>query len=136
MNLSVIIPAFNEADYLPSTLVSIQRASAHLRDRADIDVEVVVVDNNSTDDTAAIAEDMGAVVVCEPVQGIGRARNCGASVAQGDVLVFVDADVTVPVTLLEVVHDAMSDPACVGGGVEVEYRPRRPIIRLYLRCWR
>ncbi len=136
MNLSVIIPAFNEAAYLPSTLVSIQRASAHLRDRADIDVEVVVVDNNSTDDTAAIAEDMGAVVVCEPVQGIGRARNCGAGVAKGDVLVFVDADVIVPTTLLEAIYTAMSDSACVGGGVEVEYRPRRPVIRLYLRCWR
>ena len=136
MNLSVIIPAFNEADYLPSTLGSIQRAFEHLRDRAGVNVEVIVVDNNSTDETASVAEAMGATVVEEPVQGIGRARNCGASVAQSDVLIFVDADVIVPVTLLEVVHDAMSDPACVGGGVEVEYRPRRPVIRLYLRCWR
>ena len=136
MNLSVIIPAFNEADYLPSTLDSIQRASEHLRSRADVDVEVIVVDNNSTDDTAAVAEAMGATVVGEPVQGIGRARNRGASVAEGDVLVFVDADVTVPVTLLEVVHEVMSDPECVGGGVDVEYRPRRLVIRLYLRCWR
>ena len=89
----VIIPAFNEADYLPSTLEAIQRASEHLRGRADVDVEVIVVDNNSTDETAAIAEAMGATVVGEPVQGIGRARNRGASVAEGDVLVFVDADV-------------------------------------------
>ena len=136
MNLSVIIPAFDEADYLPSTLDSIQRASEHLLSRADVDVEVIVVDNNSTDDTAAIAEAMGTTVVGEPVQGIGRARNRGASVAEGDVLVFVDADVTVPVTLLEVVHEAMSDPDCIGGGVDVEYRPRRLVIRLYLRCWR
>ena len=136
MNLSVIIPAFNEADYLLSTLDSIQHAYEQLRDRADVDVEVIVVDNNSTDDTAAIAEDMGAVVVCEPVQGIGRARNRGACVAEGNVLVFVDADVIVPTTALEAVHEAMSDPACVGGGVDVEYRPRRLVIRLYLRCWR
>ena len=136
MNLSVIIPAFNEAHYLLSTLDSIQRASAHLRDRAGVNVEVIVVDNNSTDETASVAEAMGSTVVGEPVQGIGRARNRGASVAQGDVLVFVDADVTVPDTLLEVVYEVMSDPACVGGGVEVEYRPRRLIIRLYLRGWR
>ncbi len=136
MNLSIIIPAFNEADYLPATLDSIRLASDYLRDRADVDVEVIVVDNNSTDDTAAIAEAMGATVVGEPVQGIGRARNRGASVAGGDVLVFVDADVTVPVTLLEVVHEAVSDPVCIGGGVDVEYRPRRLVIRLYLRCWR
>lgn len=136
MNLSVIIPAFNEAGYLPSTLDSVQRASEHLRDRTGVDVEVIVVDNNSTDETAAVAEGMGATVVRETVQGIGRARNCGADVAEGDVLVFVDADVTVPVTLLEVVHEAMSDPDCIGGGVDVEYRPRRAVIRLYLRCWR
>ena len=105
MNLSVIIPAFNEADYLPSTLDSIQRASERLRDRADVEVEVIVVDNNSTDETAAVAEAMGATVVRETVQGIGRARNRGASAAEGDVLVFVDADVTVPITLLEVVHE-------------------------------
>ena len=136
MNLSVIIPAFNEADYLPATLESIQQASEHLRSQADVDVEVIVVDNNSTDDTAAISEAMGATVVEEPVQGIGRARNRGAEASEGDVLVFVDADVTVPATLLEAVHEAMSDPDCIGGGIDVEYRPRRPIIRLYLRCWR
>ena len=63
MNLSIIIPAFNEADYLPSTLDSIQRASEHLQSQADVGVEVIVVDNNSTDDTAAVAEAMGATVV-------------------------------------------------------------------------
>ena len=136
MHLSVIIPVFNEATYLPSTLDSIQRASAHLRDRSDVDVEVIVVNNNSTDETAAVAESMGATVVGEPVQGIGRARNRGACVAEGDVLVFVDADVAVPPTLFEAIYTAMSDPACVGGGVEVEYRPRRLIVRLYLRYWR
>ena len=136
MNLSIIIPAFNETDYLPSTLDSIQRASAHLQDRADIHVEMIVVDNNSTDGTAEVAEAMGATLVGEPVQGIGRARNRGAGVAKGDILMFVDADVAVPPTLFEAIYTAMSDPACVGGGVEVEYRPRRLVIRLYLRGWR
>ena len=90
MNISVIIPAFNEADYLPATLESIQQASEYLQARADVDVEVIVVDNNSTDDTAAIAGAMGARAVHESVQGIGRARNCGASAAQGDVLLFTN----------------------------------------------
>ena len=135
MDISVIIPAFNEASYIPGTLESIRRASERLRSRVDVDVEVIVVDNNSTDETATVAEDMGATVVREPVQGIGRARNRGASVAEGDVLVFVDADVTVPTTLLEAIHEATSDHACLGGGVEVEYRPQRLVMRLYLRCW-
>ena len=135
MDISVIIPAFNEASYFPGTLESIQRASEHLRSRANVAVEVIVVDNNGTDETATVAEDMGATVVREPVQGIGRARNRGASVAQGDVLVFVDADVYVPTTLLDAIHEAVSDPACLGGGVDVEYQPQRWVMRLYLRCW-
>ena len=136
MDISVIIPAFNEAGYLPATLESIQRASEHLRAKTEVDVEVIVVDNNSTDETAAVAKDLGAAVVQEPVQGIGRSRNRGASVATGEVLVFVDSDVHVPVTLLEAIHEAMSDPSCLGGGAEVDYRPRRRIMRVYLRCWR
>ena len=136
MDVSVIIPAFNEARYLPGTLESIQRASEHLRSKAEVDVEVIVVDNNSTDETATVAGDMGATVIQEPVQGIGRARNRGASAAQGDVVVFVDADVCVPVTLLEAIHEAMSAPACIGGGAKVDYRPRRRVMRVYLRWWR
>ena len=41
-----------------------------------------------------------------------------------------------PLALLEAIHDTMSDPACVGGGVDVEYRPRRRSMRLYLGAWR
>ena len=136
MKLSIIVPAFNEEDYIGPTLDSIRTASEHLRNRASVDVAIVVVDNNSDDGTADIARVKGAAVVHESVQGISRARNAGARYAEGDVLVFVDADVIVPHNLLEAIHGAMSDPACVGGGVDVEYRPRRPFVRLYLRAWR
>ena len=101
-----------------------------------------MVDNNSQaskthrDATAAVALHLGAKVVREPEQGISRARNTGASHAEGDVLVFVDADVIIPPTLLEVIHSVMSGPRCVGGGVDVEYRPRQTLIRTYLQGWR
>ena len=136
MKLSIIVPAFNEADYLPATLDAIEAATAHLRHRSGAEVETIVVDNNSTDETAAIARSKGAAVVHEPVQGIARARNAGARNAQGNVLVFVDADVLLPSTLLEAIQKVMSDPACVGGGVDIEYRPRQHAMRLYLRAWR
>ena len=42
----------------------------------------------------------------------------------------------VPATLLEAIGEAMSDPVCIGGGAEVDYRPQRRVMRLYLRCWR
>lgn len=136
MNISVIVPAYNEEAYLPAALASITEAAETLTANYNAGVEVFVVDNNSTDGTAATARALGAAVVPEPRQGIARTRNSGARYAGGDVLVFVDADVTVPPDLLLAVHAAMSDPACIGGGVDVAYRPRRAVIRAYLRCWR
>ena len=99
-------------------------------------VDIIVVDNNSDDGTAAVASGMGVTVVLEGEQGIARARNTGARVADGDVLVFVDADVIVPPELLHEIHAAMSDPACVGGAVDAVYRPKRLSMRIYLRAWR
>ena len=136
MKLTVIVPAFNEEAYLPSTLESIQTAAAYLCAHSKVNVEIIVVDNNSGDGTAAVARDKGATVVHEGEQGVARARNTGARHADGDVLVFVDADVFVPPELLHEIQATMEDPACVGGAVDVDYRPRRLSMRLYLRMWR
>ena len=136
MKLTVIVPAFNEEAYLAPTLGSIRAAADEARGVSGADVEVIVVDNASADGTAAVARRLGATVVHEPVQGIARARNAGARRAAGDVLVFFDADVDGPRTLLVAICAAMRDPACVGGGVDVDHRPRRAFVRLYLRVWR
>lgn len=140
LNLSIIIPAFNEEQYLAATIDGIRRAIAATTrlpsDKSNPDVEIIVVDNNSSDLTADVATAMGAKVVRESVQGISRARNSGAKSAKGETFVFIDADVIVPDSLFVSILDAMDDPNWVGGGVEVEYRPRRPIVRAYLGMWR
>ena len=137
MEFSIIVPAFNEEDYLGTTLHAVQAASMELSAHSeDVDVELIVVDNNSGDATAAIVRDKGAQVVHEPVQGIARARNTGARHAGGDVLIFVDADVLMTPELLRVIHTALDDPDCIGGGVDVDYRARRLFVRLYLLAWR
>ena len=136
MNLTIIIPAYNEEAYLPPTLDAIHASVAHLQTGTDVDVEIVVVDNNSVDGTAEVARRCGATVIKECVQGISRARNAGARSPHGDFLVFVDADVIVPRTTLLEIYSVMSDPACIGGGVDVDYRPKRRAMRFYLRIWR
>ena len=136
MNLTIIVPAFDEEAYIGPTLDSIQVAVKRLQARSGVDVETIVVDNDSTDRTAVAARAKGVTVVHEPVQGIARARNTGARHAHRDVLVFFDADVNMPDTLLDAIYEAMSDPACVGGGVDVDYRPKRLSMRFYLRAWR
>ena len=86
VKFTIIIPAFNEAACLGATLDSIEDAAAHLRAGSDAETDVIVVDNNSTDETAPIARSKGAAVVHEPVQGIARARNTGARHAEGTCL--------------------------------------------------
>ena len=134
--ISVIVPAHNEEAWLPATLDSIRAAADHVRAQAGVGVEMIVVDNGSTDGTAAAARDRGATVVHEPVRSIGRARNTGARRASDEVLVFVDADVHIPRDLLEVIHETMRDPQCFGGGVDTEHHPRRLVVRLHLQAWR
>ncbi len=134
--LTVIVPAFNEEAYLAATLDSIRAAAELLTAKSIACVVTIVVDNNSVDGTAGIARAREATVVFEPMQGISRARNTGARHAAGDVLVFIDADVIVPHDLLKTIHEEMGDPKCIGGGVDVDYRPRRLAVRLYLGAWR
>jgi glycosyltransferase involved in cell wall biosynthesis len=109
--ISVIIPAFNEERALPRALELLRAARARLPSDA---VEVCVVDNRSTDWTAAIAAGAGARVIREPRVGIANARNAGALAARGDVLVFIDADAHYREVLLARIAEAMADPHCAG----------------------
>lgn len=82
--LSIIIPTFNEEKYLPRLLESI-------RDQSYNDYEIIISDNFSKDRTREIARSFG----CKIVDGglPGKARNNGARASNGDLLLFLDADV-------------------------------------------
>ena len=83
--ISVIIPALNDADMLRNCLAAL-KAQSRLAD------EIVVVDNGSTDDTAAVALAAGARVVDEPLTGIFPATAAGFDSAKGGILTRLDAD--------------------------------------------
>lgn len=118
---TVIIPAYNEAAYLPRTLASVRKAAAGIPQR----VEIVVVDNNSTDGTAEIARSMGATVVHEPVNQISRARNRGARAATGRFFIFLDADTLLTPALLNRALENLASGRIAGGGTTVA--PDRPL---------
>tara|TARA_R110002095_G_scaffold198037_1_gene177376 strand:- start:759 stop:1535 length:777 start_codon:yes stop_codon:yes gene_type:complete len=112
---SVIVPAFNEADFLPHTLQSLSAAMGALEQPG----EIIVVDNNSTDDTADIARALGARVVSEPINQISRARNAGAAVARGGFFIFVDADTEIPANVLGQALRQLREEGACGGGATV-----------------
>ena len=116
---SIIIPAFNEAAYLNGTLASVKDAQSSLAHRTG---EVIVVDNNSTDNTAQIAKSFGATVVFEPINQISRARNCGARAAKGKYLIFLDADTILSQQLLGKTLELLDSGKIAGGGTLLEYR--------------
>lgn len=133
---SIIVPAFNEERYLPATLEALWRASDFLKHETGGTVELIVVDDGSTDQTAAVASAHGACLVTEAQHNIAAVRNTGARRARSDVLVFVDADTIVPEPLLVRIAGTMSNPAVLGGAVDTVYRPKRTVVHLYLQLWR
>ncbi len=95
MVFSVVIAAFNEEDFLPKTLQSLKNQTYKGP------VEIIVVDNNSTDNTASIAAKYGARVIKETTQGYAFACNKGFYSAKGDIIARADADYVLPDTWLE-----------------------------------
>lgn len=84
--VSIVIPVYNEAQDIRKCLEAIQKQTIQPE-------EVIVVDNNSTDNTVAIAKEFPFVtVVSEPFQGIAHARNKGFNTAKSDIIARIDAD--------------------------------------------
>ncbi|BBD09255.1 glycosyltransferase [Desulfovibrio ferrophilus] len=99
MDFAVILPAYNEAVHIGDAIDAVQACA-----RGGISVEIVVVDNLSTDDTVAIARGRG-VTVLENKTGkrmtISALRNAGARASTASLLAFLDADMLVPADWLE-----------------------------------
>ncbi|MCL2464087.1 MAG: glycosyltransferase family 2 protein [Micrococcales bacterium] len=104
--VSVVVPAYNEAELLPACLASLAAQDYPGR------IEVIVVDNASTDQTARVAGELGAVVLHEPQPGVCYARQRGTLAASGDIIVSTDADTAFsPGWLTGIVAALTQDPA-------------------------
>lgn len=86
-DLTVVLPAYNGARWLPATLTSLARQEG-------VALEVIVVDDGSTDDSARIASEhpLGARIVRQPNRGVAVARNHGAALSHAPWVAFVDQD--------------------------------------------
>src|SRR5258706_6191332 len=97
LTISVVIPAYNEKNYIGKALESLTKQTRHAN-------EIIVVDNNSTDRTAEIAKEYGVTVIHEEKQGFTPARNRGFNEAKGDIIAWIDADTIVPPNWVEIIY--------------------------------
>jgi rSAM/selenodomain-associated transferase 2 len=107
--ISIIIPVLNEATIIKQTLSQLTQYS---------EIEIIVVDGGSEDDTVAIAKSTAKVIT---VIGKGRAgqMNAGADVAQSDILLFLHADTQLPPNFSELVSKTLNQNQIIAGAFEL-----------------
>lgn len=86
IRFSIVIPCYNEARYIGDCIRSLQAQDFSG------EYEIIIVDNNCTDDTVKIAKELGVTVVHESQPGVCYARQAGTEVAQGEIVISSDAD--------------------------------------------
>jgi rSAM/selenodomain-associated transferase 2 len=118
-SLTVVVPVLNEAPHLPA-IVSALHAEG---------VDLIVADGGSTDGSARIAEEAGAVVLGGPA-GRGRQLNAGARAARSDALLFLHADTRLPDGFSRLVLDALQDPTVALGAFTFATDSVSPAMRL------
>lgn len=93
MRVSFVIPALNEELGIEKVIKQIPKEELN---HAGYEVEIIVVDNASTDNTAEVAQKSGAKVVYQPLRGYGNAYKAGFFNASGEIIITGDADMTYP----------------------------------------
>lgn len=119
LTISVVIPVFNEARHIDACLSAIQNQTQAVD-------EIIVVDNNCTDETIQLAKQHpGVTIVTESRQGITFARTTGFDAAQSDIIARIDADTIVSPAWAETIRDEFSgrrsaNVAAIAGGASIQ----------------
>ena len=129
--LSIIICTYNREKYISALLESIAK-----NDYPTTNYEIVLVDNNCTDNTRGVCEQFAAAhkevafrYVKEPEQGLSAARNKGIKEAQGDIIIYVDDDALVEADYIRIYAEhfaANPDTMAAGGPIEPLYETQEP----------
>jgi glycosyltransferase involved in cell wall biosynthesis len=112
--VSIVIPAWNEEEGILHTLHSLANSTTQYK------TELIIVDNNSTDGTAALLHQLGIKTIVEKKQGVGNARTCGLHYAKGKYILTGDSDTLYPsgwiTAMVKTMIDGNDEPVyCVHG---------------------
>jgi len=134
VGVTIVTPMFNSSRYISQVISSIQSQKCD-----GIDIEFILIDNGSEDDSVDIAEKLGVKVISMPKATIAQMRNYGAGISSGHVIMFVDSDCVLPTRWVQnavMLLNETENAGAVGGGyglgddptwVEKEWVERRKI---------
>src|SRR5215212_1540348 len=126
--ISVVFPAWNAAGVLPRLLAALaEQSEKH---------ELVLVDADSADETAALARDAGAKVVSAPRRNRSLARNLGVEAARGDLIAFTDADCSPGPAWVAALESCLESAELAAGPVHVETGTDPNVAERFDRLWR
>ncbi len=120
IKISIIIPALNEAENIKHALASTQPST---------NVEVIVVDGGSEDDTVEIAKSLGVKVIFSD-RGRAVQMNAGARLASGEILLFLHADTCLPPNFDDMVCTTLAQPGIVAGAFALHINAELTSLRL------
>ncbi|HEY5383419.1 MAG TPA: glycosyltransferase family A protein [Candidatus Paceibacterota bacterium] len=138
MKISFVIPAYNEEALIGKCLLSVQQEIARVRaPGSNLEIEVVVVNNASSDHTKEIAQSfVGVRVVDEMHKGLVRARKAGFNATDGELIANIDADTMLPPGWLnEVMSEFQNDSALVALSGPFIYYDLPFSKRMFVRPW-
>ncbi|MBI1243263.1 MAG: glycosyltransferase [Nostoc sp. RI_552] len=116
IKISIIIPTFNESENIQAAIASTEPS---------INVELIVVDGGSKDNTVSIAQSLGVKVISSP-PGRATQMNAGAIAATGDILLFLHADTRLPSGFDDMIRTALQQPKSIAGAF---------CLRIDAPCW-
>lgn len=126
MKVSVIIPVYNEEK-------DIERCLKSLKNQSFKDKEVIVVDDGSFDNTQEVVERFPVILLKQNHLGPGLARNLGAKKAHGEILVFLDADMTFDKDFLKNLIKPILEKKAIGTFSKEEYVSNKE--NIWSKCW-
>ncbi len=135
--ISIIIPVLNEASVVRQTLMNLitnhknlEIEDSEIRDLEREDLEIIVVDGGSKDNTVELAQIKGIKVISCPTPGRANQMNLGAKIATGNILLFLHADTQLPLEYQNLIRETLSKPQTIAGAFELKIDGKMSSLRL------
>lgn len=129
MKISLVIPVYNEEKLIRQTLESISRAKFQYESIKENELEIIIVDNASTDSSVEICKEFDVKIVTESIHNIAKVRNTGANFATGEIICFLDADSEISANIFLLIKERMCKDTYVGGGTKFKLDKRSLMYR-------